>query len=108
MSYIACMLLLNLDVRAAFQCFANLVNASVQYAFVSLESARMDSHVATYDCPSFARDLLTRMLQATRFTNNMRACAITNKASCGAYSRVSTRTSQPKALATRCISWTGC
>ena len=62
MSYIACMLLLNLDVRAAFQCFANLVNASVQYAFVSLESARMDSHVATYDCPSFARDLLTRML----------------------------------------------
>ena len=63
MSYIACMLLLNLDVRAAFQCFANLVNASVHYDFFSLEGARMDRHVAAYDCPF----PLPTMLQQYRY-----------------------------------------
>ena len=42
--------------RAAFQCFANLVNASVHYDFFSLESGRMDGHIAAYDC------LVRRML----------------------------------------------
>ncbi|XP_064468522.1 TBC1 domain family member 12-like [Ornithodoros turicata] len=49
MSFLAAMLLLNLDVVDAFVCFANLLNRPCQLAFFRVDQAQMKAYYALYD-----------------------------------------------------------
>lgn len=49
MSFIAAVLLLNMDVADAFKCFANLLNRPCQVAFFRIDEGLMKAYVQTYE-----------------------------------------------------------
>lgn len=59
MSFLAAMLLLNLDVVDAFICFANLLNRPCQLAFFRVDQTQMKAYYALYD--DFFRENLPRL-----------------------------------------------
>lgn len=59
MSFLAAMLLLNLDVADAFICFANLLNRPCQLAFFRVDQAQMNTYYTLYN--DFFRENLPKL-----------------------------------------------